>query len=885
MRRLECKLCGGTLTRIGNCYVCDYCNNKWMIDMADDIHAVERANAWMSLREGDFERAAERFESIIVRDSKNHEAYWGRSLALNGIVYVNDAHEVKRVPTCNNITENSFLKDSDVQKAISFAPSDIKKGYAEQAEQIEKIRVEWLNKARKEPPYDVFISFKDSDKERGIERTQDSIDAQEIYTGLVEEGYKVFFSRVSLRGKVSEQYEPYIYNAIKTAKVMIVFGEKPEYFNATWIKNEWSRFRTRIDKGEKHKNSLIVVVKNMDPSDLPVALKSRQAMNMSDLTFFETLKKHIKRVIDEEQKLQRLERIEIVGGQKTKKQAKVRTEQLSTRELGSKFVQQISVDDKAKIELAHTYVSMRQPLDAIPLLEDVLFNNPNNAQAKWLNLIVKRTAPSYTTVDKVPFLKEDCREIEQVLTYAEKKFANDVLEVLYSSGNWLNEDVYADILKVILPFNCEYREELVDKAFSITIQRLFFKALDVLFNLTSDTDKYIQYNLQIAKRLGMAGREPERKRKYLLNVLEIDASNKEALNMLLEFELAEANTANFIKTFEEILKYSTNINEDIKSFLGFFCRPRLLVREHSSIVTQVIKYYQGELKELSGDLVQDAERILSNGYYGEAVQLYNIIISEGTTAGKAFWGICLAKAKVKEERELGKSDILIKKMPEYTKYLTMVSEMRRIKCIEMANEQECNKKSREEDKKFEVEKVQRQQANRARVDAAIKTTRARKRTENRRWGVIILGVLAAVSAIILIVMIPNFQRGFCKLELQEDEYGQEYYAVTGVDPWGLFVSIPDEYNGKPVTRIEAHAFKEESLVTLTIGENIEYIDSVAFYQCNGIFGKVRYKGTISQWQNIRGGGTNLWKDHQYISEYVKDRVYCSDGWVKTFDWN
>lgn len=297
MEHHVCKCCGMLLKREGNYYVCDYCMNRWMIDVANDVSAVERVAAWTALRQGDFDKATELFEEIIIKDDKNHEAYWGRALARNAIVYVNDVVEDKKVPTCNNITEASFLNDKDVKKAIELAPEDVAFGYKKQIDYLENIRVEWLEKASKEPPYDVFISFKDSDRENGIERTQDSFDAQEIYTALVDAGYKVFFSRVSLRGKVAEQYEPYIYNAIKTAKVMIVFGEKPEYFNSTWIKNEWTRFKARIDGGEKHKNSLVVVVKDMNPGDLPIALRARQAMNMTDLTFFETLKNHIASIV------------------------------------------------------------------------------------------------------------------------------------------------------------------------------------------------------------------------------------------------------------------------------------------------------------------------------------------------------------------------------------------------------------------------------------------------------------------------------------------------------------------------------------------------------------------------------------------------------------
>ncbi|MBR3879324.1 MAG: TIR domain-containing protein, partial [Clostridia bacterium] len=285
-----CKSCGGSLERIGNYYVCKFCGSKWTIDANQDVHVIDRANAWSALRDCDFERAGELFENIIYKEPENHEAYWGRALANAGIMYVTDFHENRKVPTCNSISESSFIESRDVKKAIELAPADIARSYQSQAEQIESIRVEWVKKASREPAYDVFISYKDSDREHGIDRTDDSYDAHELYNALTAEGYKVFFSRVSLRSKVSEHYEPYIYNAIKTAKVMIVFGEKPEYFNAVWIKNEWMRFRKRIELGEKHPNSLVVAYKGIDPADLPVGLRSRQCLDAGSFTFLEDLK-------------------------------------------------------------------------------------------------------------------------------------------------------------------------------------------------------------------------------------------------------------------------------------------------------------------------------------------------------------------------------------------------------------------------------------------------------------------------------------------------------------------------------------------------------------------------------------------------------------------
>ena len=91
-----------------------------------------------------------------------------------------------------------------------------------------------------------------TDLANGIDRTQDSVEAQELYIHLTKKGYHVFYSRESLRDKIGEKYEPYIFNALSTAKVMLVYGSKPEYITSTWFKNEWTRYEKRIKAGEKY---------------------------------------------------------------------------------------------------------------------------------------------------------------------------------------------------------------------------------------------------------------------------------------------------------------------------------------------------------------------------------------------------------------------------------------------------------------------------------------------------------------------------------------------------------------------------------------------------------------------------------------------------------
>ena len=682
-----CKTCGGTVVREGNFYVCEFCRNKWEIDSANDVHAVDRANAWAALRDGDFEKSAELFEEIIVKESKNHEAYWGRALALAGIVYVTDMNESKKVPTCNNITEDSFINDKDVQKAISLAPGEISAEYKKQAEYIEKVRVEWLEKASKEPAYDVFISFKDSDRENGIERTQDSVDAQDLYNALVAEGYKVFFSRISLRDKIAEQYEPYIYNAIKTAKVMIVFGEKAEYFSSVWIKNEWSRFKTRIEKGEKHKNSLVVVYKNMNPGDLPAVLKSRQCLNASDMTFLSDLTRHIRRVVDESKRNVHLEKIEIAGGQMSKKATSLSTNAVQKREIGAGAIAETSISEKQSLELINTYINMKQWPEASNLTEDILFNNPTCAPAIISRLLIKYQVPDVKKlVDFMSsFTEEDFGVIEKYLSCASKTDAKNLLSLIYSADGVLYPPAYYKALEVILPFDFDERDRWIDYAFRSSIKRAEFPLFCLMLNTLdpSEVDEYIAYNLDYASR----AKNINERLQCVKNVLSVDEGNEKALKLIVATNLeTKASNEEVIKSFETLLKYCKAPNSVVREYLSKLAQ-NISRKEDCELAKQLIRYYTKEISALKDILVAISTRIISVGLFAEAEYFLNLVLSFDANNPDVYWLICLMRIEATSEETISNSTKMLRDVPEFNRYLTLVNKDRQTHCITLSKAQ------------------------------------------------------------------------------------------------------------------------------------------------------------------------------------------------------
>ena len=611
MEIITCKSCGASgLERVGNYYVCKHCGNKWIIDLANDVTAVERANAWEALRVGDFEKATALFEEIILKDKSSHEAYWGRALATNGIVYVNDYNENKKVPTCNNITEDSFIENKDVKNAIKYAPDDIKESYEKQAKQIEKIRIEWLEKASKEPPYDVFISFKDSDRENGIERTKDSEDVYEIYVELVKRGYNVFFSRETLRGKVSEQYEPYIYNALKTAKVMIVFGEKAEYFNAVWVKNEWSRFIRRIEKGEKHKNSLVVVYKDVDPYDIPLPLTGgRQAIDYARPSNFELIMNHVKRVVDASKQAVKLEKIEIKGGQIAKKSSTIQTETIKTREIGSGAKAETDIDTKQKLSLVYTYIKGDLWDDANALIDEIVFDNPSSAEALSLSLFVKFKTKTTKSIDFSALIKrvdefseEDIDKIEHIINISNKDFAKELLKAIYGVKSEVLEcNKFITLLKKVLPFNFDERKSCIDNLFDLAIKNANKKIFDLLITTLSSTavDEYIKRNLDFMNITD----DKNEKISCIKGVLSVQEGNEIALYNKLILEIVYDNES-VISTLETLLKYTKDVRGTVKGVIYEIIGQNEFTKFDSELCAKVLKYYPANSRNLKESFYQ-----------------------------------------------------------------------------------------------------------------------------------------------------------------------------------------------------------------------------------------------------------------------------------------
>lgn len=294
---IKCKMCGGDIqfNPGDTCGQCDHCGCKTTFPKLPDeqrANLFNRANHFR--RQCEFDKAMTAYEHILEVDDTDAEAHWGIVLSKFGIEYVEDPVTHERIPTCHRAQVISILSDEDYQNAIKCAPdTQSREIYEQEAKRIAEIQKGILAISSQEKPFDVFICYKETDDNGS--RTKDSALAQEIYYQLTNEGYKVFFSRITLEDKLGQEYEPYIFAALNSAKVMLVVGTKPENFSAVWVKNEWNRFLA-IMKNDRNR-VLIPCYRDMDPYDLPEELSSLQSQDMSKIGFMQDIIHGVKKVL------------------------------------------------------------------------------------------------------------------------------------------------------------------------------------------------------------------------------------------------------------------------------------------------------------------------------------------------------------------------------------------------------------------------------------------------------------------------------------------------------------------------------------------------------------------------------------------------------------
>ena len=296
MSVFKCKMCGGNLGPEdgSGIAVCEYCGTQQTLSKSEDEIVKNLYNRANSLRlQCEFDRAEEIYEKILEIDQTEAEAHWGLVLCAYGIEYVEEPGTFRRIPTCHRMSYEAVMASADYLAAVEYGDAVQCEIYKKEAEAIDKIQRSILDIVKTEEPFDVFICYKETGKDG--RRTEDSVIAGAIYDQLTKEGLKVFFAAVTLENRLGEEYEPYIFAALHSARVMLAIGTRPEHLQAVWVKNEWSRYLKLLKTDPSR--LLIPCYRDMDAYELPEELSHLQAQDLSKIGAVQDLIRGIRKVV------------------------------------------------------------------------------------------------------------------------------------------------------------------------------------------------------------------------------------------------------------------------------------------------------------------------------------------------------------------------------------------------------------------------------------------------------------------------------------------------------------------------------------------------------------------------------------------------------------
>lgn len=861
MQKDCCIYCGAPYEYEDGKWKCAYCGAYKPEELSNE-EVTLLYNTAQKLRLNAFDDAEEMYRDIIRKYPQNSEGYWGLVLSKYGIKYEQD-YDGKMIPTCYAASYDSILSDKDYKRALDLASKHNREYYEAQAQKIEAIRKEWIEKASKEQPYDIFISYKDTELENGVDRTEDSYEAFELYAHLQSLGYRVFYSRESLKGKVGEKYEPYIFNALNTAHAMIVFGSKPEYVESMWIKNEWSRFYKRIKNGQKQSNALIVVYKGFNPGSLPRPLNSVQSIDRNSLTFLNDLDAYVARVVGaSKESVPHIERVEVKAkNRNVKKTTDTANRQVivEKRELGGMQVAKLTASAEKKIIVADTYLQSGQFDEAEKAYSEFLIDDKNNGRALVGKLLASVQCASIDTLTPNSlYTFEDWALLDKILHLADRTTAEAILRVLCElatmsvPANALRaKDVCEQVCAYDLPCVAQMREKL----FAFGVEKIATSAeakcfVDTALLYEQDGSAYIKKLLRVAESCVKSG-SSKLAEEYYAKAIESAPTNSDVLLSKLCASVGCASSGELYEHIQDLTNFT--VVEDWlasvpeREFVGCLelllgaCLRHISLRNNSQdnvdkVVEKLLAYIpQGDDSKLIVWLKKFADEFKRNGDFAVAQRFYAMVIAADSEDHAAYWGILQAKLKCKTD-----DDVIAQPEPlaDYSEFQNAL--------VASASNREAMAHY------IDVQGKQKEWiANKAKKD----------KTDKRRKKITVITSIALAIVLLICGAIGGgvlYYNSENQLKYTAVDGG---YAVSAGKYYHNSVSgkftIPDNYNGKPVveiadgafedfdkvtafvipdtvTKIGNRAFANTAITEISVSPAVEYIGANAFSGCDAL---------------------------------------------------
>ncbi|MDR3293121.1 MAG: TIR domain-containing protein [Clostridiales bacterium] len=402
---LKCTSCGSIkLEQLkGELYRCRSCGATVNFLNVTDTDKVRFNLATVYRQAGDFDKARTLYREIANDNEEglaSAEARFGLFLCDYSVMFEENQATGEKFPSFYRMSDKPIDENENLKKAIELSAefSETRDGYIEQSERIAEVLKTYRKIAAETKPWDIFISFKKSDKNGNL--TKDYVLAQKLYGTLIKKYTRIFYSDTALDSLTVREYEPNIYYALYSAKAMIVICSDRENLEAQWVKNEWSRFLAL-----NHNAALIpVFMDGCDISDLPKEIGKRQGYAVKDMDFFSRLDDTLDALVNSDERKAELAKCAEEERLKREREDAERAERFRTeaataaREAAATAVRGISSGGGPSVatylERAEIELSNGDYTKSFQILDSALNLDGKNSKLWWLMFLAEKKLSS-----------------------------------------------------------------------------------------------------------------------------------------------------------------------------------------------------------------------------------------------------------------------------------------------------------------------------------------------------------------------------------------------------------------------------------------------------------------------------------------------------------
>lgn len=666
MRERVCNNCGGKkYQEIGqNMVKCLFCGTIYVDEYANKEEEILIVHAYEKIRDFKFDEAVTEFDKILSLYPKSHEAYYGRLQAKKKVVYFSNKEGNKRYPSFFGKEIPSYFEDDDFKKAVEFAPKEIAESYNDQASYVEKLKEEWLSKAKNLPNYDVILNIKN----------QTDI-AKKIIANLKEKKLNVFL-REDVK-KERKNIEAYLFQAAQTAKTEILVLEDDDILNEPKIKNLYQRFIYRIDIKDRFPSSFVVVCddKKVKIDDIKKAFPFLTKLYLTtDASFVEDLGVYIKsaceRSYNEDVKIEK----RVVENVTPKKKEKVDVVNVVPSDLGHYNIESVPLSNKNRMKWIFYSIKNGDFQTAENLIKEEKEVDEKNGELYFASILCEKKIKTEEEFFNNISNFQNKESLENILKYSSTEFADDFLNRWENLIINLNDvDTYLTYLEFLAQYNNTGREKFVQSAEALAIDTMDEKLIDAVLKCFSaeDVDSFTNFYFQLAQKSGDEN--------YYKKILELDEGHVQSHFALFmkNFDTVEEKLSyRDGKALENVLKYCNTKQRtgfvtdliDIILDVDFYD-----IKKTESQLDFYLSYINDD-EILQQTLKDIANSLQSQGFFSLAEKYLTLAIKNDKENAELYWQLMQIKTHCRSESELPTTSVKIAEMEEFKTVLSYAND-------------------------------------------------------------------------------------------------------------------------------------------------------------------------------------------------------------------